>query len=107
MLILIIGGAYQGKHEFAEKFNLPIISNLHEIIRELMNSNLDVKTEIMKRIANKNIVVVCNEIGCGVIPVEKFEREYRETTGRILCDIAKNANEVYKVEAGIAQKIKG
>ncbi len=53
------------------------------------------------------LVVICNEVGCGIIPSEKNEREYREAIGRIACCIAKKADVVYRVEAGIASRIKG
>lgn len=53
------------------------------------------------------LVVICNEVGCGIIPSEKNEREYREAVGRIACCIAKKADVVYRVEAGIASRIKG
>lgn len=107
MLILIIGGAFQGKSEFAKRFNLPILDNLQDKVKAIFQNRVDVKEEIIKQVEGKNIVVICNEVGCGIIPLDKTERVYREITGRVLIDIAKIADQVYKIEAGIAQKIKG
>ncbi|MHB1485587.1 MAG: bifunctional adenosylcobinamide kinase/adenosylcobinamide-phosphate guanylyltransferase [Saccharofermentanales bacterium] len=113
MITLIIGGAFQGKTEFADSFGKPVIQGLHEIIRDLYFKGADVENEIMTLLKNadndngKDIVVVCNEIGCGIVPLDRAEREYREIAGRILCDVAKKAQIVYRVQAGIATKIKG
>ena len=38
--------------------------------------------------------------------MDTFEREYREQTGRILIELAKEAEEVIRVICGIGQKIK-
>ena len=27
---------------------------------------------------NRKIIILCDEIGCGLVPVDAFEREYRE-----------------------------
>ena len=32
---------------------------------------------------NRGLILICDEIGCGLVPVDAFEREYRESTGRI------------------------
>ena len=48
-----------------------------------------------------------NEIGCGIIPLEKSERKWREITGRAGCIIAERAETVYRVCCGIATVIKG
>jgi adenosylcobinamide kinase/adenosylcobinamide-phosphate guanylyltransferase len=107
MMILIIGGKYQGKYEFAKSLSLPIINNLENIIKELMNKDIDIQSEIFSLVENKNMAVICNEIGCGIVPLNKEDRDFREITGRILCELAKRADTVYKVEASIATKIKG
>ena len=39
----------------------------------------------------KNRVLVTDEIGCGIVPAEAFERLYREETGRLCCRIAGEA----------------
>lgn len=107
MIILIIGGAFQGKTEFADSFGKPVINKLHEIIRDLYKKGADIESAVMSLIAQDDIIVVSDEIGCGIVPLDREEREYREITGRILCDIAKKARIVYRMQAGIATKIKG
>ena len=106
MLTFVMGGAYQGKYEFAKTFELPVINGIQDIIRDLMKTDQDILTEIMKILEQEDCVAVCNEIGCGIVPASKEDRDYREMVGRVACAIAKKADAVYRVEAGIAQKIK-
>ena len=40
-------------------------------------------------------------MGNGVVPMEAFDRRYRETVGRICCNIAKQAEEVIRIVCGI------
>ena len=42
----------------------------------------------------------------GIVPIDSFEREYRERTGRILVKLAEQADEVVRVVCGIGQRIK-
>lgn len=51
-------------------------------------------------------IVISDEIGNGIVPAERFEREYRERTGRLLEKIAGQSDEVVRVICGIGQKIK-
>jgi len=55
---------------------------------------------------HRDIVIISDEIGNGIVPVDVLEREYRERTGRILVRLAFGADEVVRVICGIGQKIK-
>ncbi len=55
---------------------------------------------------NQNLIIICDEIGNGIVPIDPFEREYREKTGRILIQLASKADDVVRVICGIGQKIK-
>ena len=48
-------------------------------------------------------ILISDEIGNGIVPMDAFEREYREKTGRILIELAKQADEVVRVVCGIGQ----
>lgn len=54
----------------------------------------------------KSLVIIGDEIGNGIVPMEKEERFIREETGRIYIELAKQANHVERVICGIAQVIK-
>ena len=51
-------------------------------------------------------IIVSDEIGNGIVPMDAFDREYRDRLGRILINLAKEADEVVRVICGIGQKIK-
>lgn len=104
-MILIIGGAYQGK----EKFALEVLKIDKDKI--FSDFNFAVKNEgeavIDKIFAGGYDAVISDEIGCGIIPLDKADRELREKTGRIQCALAARCSEVWRVSCGIGTKIKG
>lgn len=51
-------------------------------------------------------IIISDEIGNGIVPIDAFEREYRERTGRMLVELAERAEEVERILCGIGQKIK-
>ncbi len=53
-----------------------------------------------------DIIIICDEIGNGIIPIDENEVRYRELTGRLGIMIAKKADSVERIICGIAQKIK-
>ncbi|MBE6050699.1 MAG: cobinamide kinase [Clostridium sp.] len=127
----VIGGEFQGKLEFAlnlvgakeeEALDLAkesfeelkgkkIIYNLNLFIKKLLTEGKEQEEieDIISNIINENpeIIIVTTEIGYGIVPMDKFDRNYREVTGRICCGIAKKANKVYRVVCGIGNLIKG
>lgn len=111
-MILITGGAYQGKYEFAlNTLGLNeenILNGFHILTKKMLKDGQNVCEETEKIIADKKIsAVISDEIGCGVVPADAFEREWREQTGRALCKIAGEAETVFRVQCGVAVKIKG
>lgn len=125
---LIIGGYAQGKLNYVlEKYDvkpsniwdgkLPentsglhgtvVINHLHNWIKLKMSCDNCPKEELLHFIENyPDCVIISDEVGNGIVPIEPFEREYREQTGRILIELAKKAEEVERVICGISQKIK-
>ena len=61
--------------------------------------------EFLRR--NPNAWVITDEVGCGVVPVDRFEREWRETVGRICCMLAKDAEQVVRLFCGVPMVLKG
>jgi len=118
---LIIGGASQGKLSYAkQKFatqssdiastldsSAKIITDLHLIIRNLLENQEDAYSIILNYAdSHPNIVFICNEVGAGLVPIDKFEREYRETVGEICCALAVRATKVHRIYCGIGFVIK-
>lgn len=55
---------------------------------------------------NTKVILITNEIGCGVVPEKKLSREFRDIAGRINQYLASESNEVFLVVSGIPVKIK-
>ncbi len=120
-MILVIGGSHQGKKGFVcEKYNITsermygslvdedgtyAVYDLQQIIRD--NLDLDVKKIVMDYIeSHPDVIIICNEIGNGLVPIDEKDRYYRDVTGEILIEIARKATEVWRVICGTGQKIK-
>ncbi|MBR1477328.1 MAG: bifunctional adenosylcobinamide kinase/adenosylcobinamide-phosphate guanylyltransferase [Lachnospiraceae bacterium] len=110
-MVFITGGAYQGKREFAKK-NFPeckIMENYQRSINEQMRCGLDPIEEAELLLENEELdrlVILCNEVGGGIVPLDTFERDYRENVGRVSCLFAEKADRVIRVVAGIGVTIK-
>lgn len=127
-MILITGGAYQGKADYAAKtfgiaerdiadgkscgrdaaMTAPCIKNYHELVKRLAASEEDCTgftLELCRR--NPDAVILIDEIGCGIIPLEKAERKWRESVGRCGCILAEYADTVIRLVCGIPSAIKG
>ena len=122
---LIIGGAYQGALAYAQELFEDLqwadgstcseeelmqakgVSDFQEYIRRMMAQGFDVD-DLAGRLFQKNpaLIIVTCEVGCGVVPADKFLREYREKTGRICTELAGKASRVHRVVCGIGRVIK-
>lgn len=111
-LIMIIGGMAQGKHAFATQFkHARCIDGLAAQIRDAVRAGRDPLAEANASVrelvtGREDIVLIYPEVGSGVVPLDPEERAWREAVGRAGCRIAAEADEVYRVVAGIAQRIK-
>lgn len=129
-MVLITGGAWQGKTDFAKKFLLEkedrrlkivdgsqaaeedwrqvdLFTDFHLWVARLLREDRDVYEAVNRMLEeNPTITVTVNELGCGIVPVDAFDRKWRETTGRVCCLLAQKSTEVYRVTCGVATKIK-
>lgn len=122
---LILGGAYQGKRAYAEMIfpgltwadgeeipfreieNAAAIDRFHLLVKRWMlagKSAEDLTEKILGM--NRKIIILCDEIGCGLVPVDAFEREYREAAGRVCVELAEHARRVDRVACGIGMRMK-
>lgn len=89
-----------------------IFNQFHLMVRACINENGTVDEEALGRLMDEimgyegALVVICDEIGNGVVPMGHTERTYREETGRALIALAARAERVERVVSGIAQQIK-
>lgn len=122
-MIMITGGAFNGKTEYAKRrFSLTdsgitdcgtadltdirgarCVKRYELAVKRLLESGSDPLSFTESLDCD---IIIITEIGCGIIPLEKSEREWREMTGRCGCLIAERAEEVVRVCCGIAEVIK-
>ena len=117
-MILLIGGAGQGKLAYAlEKTGLgeadvardpvsartrPIFAGLADWVRAHPGEGLGDLLEV-----NPDVVILCDEVGCGVVPVDPSERAWREEVGRLCCALARKAGRVERIFCGLSMVLKG
>lgn len=125
-MILVTGGAYQGKTGYVrEKFGISsaadssqcafddvakaeCISGYHKLVKRLINADIDpiVFTEKLCS-ENSDAIIIVDEIGSGIIPIEKEERLWREAVGRCGCILAQQSDTVVRMVCGIPHALKG
>ena len=116
----IIGGAWQGKLDYARKqFSL----NDSDIFQCSSDRDIDrekrcicnLEQYILYAIRNgispdaafrEDAVIIANDIFCGVVPIDTEIRFWREETGRFLTRLAQRANTVTRVFCGIPLRLK-
>ncbi|MBO5144647.1 MAG: bifunctional adenosylcobinamide kinase/adenosylcobinamide-phosphate guanylyltransferase [Lachnospiraceae bacterium] len=64
-------------------------------------------TDILERLLRQrpDLIITMDEVGCGIVPVEKADRLYREAVGYTGCFLAEKADRVIRVISGIGQVI--
>lgn len=120
---LVIGGAYQGKTDYVmKKYNIPrekmLDENSFDINKvsefsavnhfHLILKNTDDQEELCRGIIEKNpeMIFILDEIGCGIIPIDRSERLWRERVGKAGCYLAERAESVERIICGMSVKIK-
>ena len=123
---LVIGGAFQGKYQYArqtfgsqegwidgdtcswnEIFECRGILHFHDYVQRRLRAGKSVDglaEELLEK--NPDICIVTNELGYGVVPADAFDRKYREATGRICEKLAAGSDEVHRVICGLGTVIK-
>ena len=124
-MILILGGAFQGKRTFAKgKFKLSdediftctdtnidlskgCIYKLEEFVFACIQAGLDPMEQFRSLdLQQKNIIFICQDIFCGVVPMERHLRLWRDATGKLCQHLAGEAEAVYRIYCGLEQRLK-
>lgn len=120
-MILIVGGAYQGKLDFAKEtfgigekeifactdgnidFSFRCITGLEVFTRE----NPDPIGYFQKnREKWENSVLICQDIFCGVVPMGAENRDWRQNCGRLCQYLAQEATQVSRIFCGLEHRLK-
>ncbi|MDY4606137.1 bifunctional adenosylcobinamide kinase/adenosylcobinamide-phosphate guanylyltransferase [Clostridium tertium] len=127
-MILVFGGAYNGKLSFVkEKFNISdeeiltlnniddleidfskkVINKFQNLTYKMSLENQDPLKYILENESLfKDKIIISDDICEGIVPLKKEDRIWRENTGKCLQYLSKNSKEVYRVFCGIPMVIK-
>ncbi len=125
---MVIGGAFQGKLKWAKErypgvewldgrtcrpeeiFSCRGICSFHEYIRRLLvrEGGKEAASKLAGDLISRNpeIIIITDEIGCGLVPIDPFDRMYRETVGRICTKLAGFSVRVDRIIMGVGAAIK-
>lgn len=120
---LILGGAYQGKLEYARStcgvrdvftcsggeidFSAPCIDKIEEFTYACVGENRDPVAYFQEnRDKWQDSILICQDIFCGVVPLGADLRAWRQNTGLLCQYLAKEARSVVRIYCGLEQKLK-
>ncbi|MGN0976786.1 MAG: bifunctional adenosylcobinamide kinase/adenosylcobinamide-phosphate guanylyltransferase [Faecousia sp.] len=124
-MILIIGGAYQGKLDFAKSafslseedvfsctgeeidFSKRCIDRIEEFTWDCVRKGMEPKDFFQaNREKWRRSILICQDIFCGVVPMDPVQREWRQATGRLCQYLAGEASQVSRILCGLEQRLK-
>ena len=120
-MILIIGGAYQGKLDFAKnQYGIP-----EAAIFTCTAGEIDFSRQCIYQIEEftyhhsapidyfkthrehwENSILICRDIFCGVVPMGAENRAWRQRTARLCQYLAGEATQVSRIFCGLEQRLK-
>jgi len=126
IMVLIFGGAYQGKLEYAIEnykiredeifycgnnkeidFSKKVIYGIEKLTLNLLKDESDPLEYINKNIDKiKDKIIICTDISCGVVPTDPLLRQWREAVGRCMALLSHKAERVIRVFCGIGTILK-
>ena len=130
-MILVFGGAYQGKLEYVlDKFDMTaedvyrcsrdgeldlsktVIYGLEEFVYWCTENGVEAKEVLAGRFTSDELqpyadkIFIANDVSQGLVPMDATDRAFREMMGRTLLHLSKEAEEVHRVFCGIGQRLK-
>lgn len=123
-MILVFGGAYQGKLEYAEKefnintvcdcsggrypdFSAEAVAGIEGFVMECVKDGIEAADYFREQEEDwKDSVLIITDISQGVVPVDSRARAAREMNGRLMLYLAAKADQVYRVFCGIGKRIR-
>ena len=126
-MVLIFGGAYQGKLEYAlNNFNMTeedvfhckeeaaldlsfkVISNLENFVMGCVKEGKEAKDLLLEYgEALEDKIIIVTDISQGIVPMDPVQRSWREMVGRTMLYLGGRAEKVIRVFCGLGQEIKG
>ena len=122
---LIIGGAYQGKLDYAKKtfaltereiftcegteidFSRRCIDRLEEFCLACVREEVDPTAYFRAHAGEwRGSILICREIFSGVVPLDAELRRWRRTAGELCRYLAGEAQSVHRIFCGLEQRLK-
>jgi hypothetical protein len=123
-MILVIGGAYQGKLDFVKEeygltdddvftceetstavgFDEKVVDHFERYVFALIKAGQVPERAVgmqLRAERYKNRIIICDDISQGIVPMDKTERAWREGVGRTMVKVAEQADKVIRVFCGI------
>ena len=126
-MILIIGGSYQGKLDFARQrfqlaedeiqvctedtdaldFSRRCIAYIDRFALNRVRSGFE-PADVLGTDPGlyKDVIFIANDVSGGVVPMDPTLRAWREACGRMNLKLAKASDEVWRLFCGIPQRLK-
>jgi adenosyl cobinamide kinase/adenosyl cobinamide phosphate guanylyltransferase len=124
-MVLIIGGAYQGKLAFAREayalaegdiftctdghidFSRRCIDRLEEYVLACVREEKDPTAQFASAPEKwADSILICRDLSCGVVPISAEERAWRNETGCLCQFLAARADRVSRLFCGLEQRLK-
>ena len=126
---IVFGGAYNGKRQYvlaqlanesyeeysgeipSEACKTVIISNFEQLVMKYRQMDeLEVAQTIVGQIKalskQVTVICICNDIGRGIVPMDRDERFIRDACGRVYQALFKEAESIVRIWYGLAERIK-
>lgn len=120
-MILIIGGAYQGKLDFAKE----VFDITEDDVYICTKDNIDFTKRCIYKIESftahhpdpiayfeshrkdwQDSILIVQDVFCGVVPMGAENRSWRQRTGRLAQYLSKEATQVSRLFCGLEQRLK-
>ena len=115
-MILIVGPIASGKRTYACSLGYdaadmstamqderPVLFEAQELVRD---EDVDIEA-LARRCGAEKRVVICTEVGAGVVPIDAGERAWRDRAGAFMRLLAERSDAVVRMACGIPSALKG
>ena len=126
---IVFGGAYNGKRQYVltqlanepyeeysgripkEACKTVIISDFEQLVMNYRQlDELEVAQMIVANIQalskQVKVICICNDIGRGIVPIDRDERFIRDACGRVYQALFQEAESIVRIWYGMAERIK-
>lgn len=97
--------------EESARYRVVVVDCLTLWLSNLMHAARDIETDTLRLLrsaagSTATVVLVTNEVGCGIVPDNELSRRFRDEAGRLNQRAAAAAGEVYWMAFGLSLRMK-